>query len=224
MCQVPGAIQIIGKEALSKLSKPLFPGSFQSHGREKQPNNWMHENTTYQLAVNAMKENRARRGTEREGSGYSYSWVDWESLSALWEITLNGAWGDEPWGHWKSNSKGHGRSRSVVSVRRKGWLDSDGQGCRRMRSVWRLLWGHWGTLDFIPSDWGQEPEDILSAGTTLPTCVFFRLPFWLLCMGGLCQRRRKEDCSHISDGQWPPGTGDQQSEMVGFGVFRYDKT
>lgn len=43
----------------------------------------MHENTTYQMAVNAMKENRARRGTEIEGSEYLYSWVDWENLSAL---------------------------------------------------------------------------------------------------------------------------------------------
>lgn len=48
---------------------------------EKQSNNCMHENTTYQMAVNAMKENRARRGTESEGSEYLYSWVDWENLS-----------------------------------------------------------------------------------------------------------------------------------------------
>lgn len=51
--------------------------------REKQSNNCVHENTTYQMAVNAMKENRARRGTESEGSEYLYSWVDWENLSVL---------------------------------------------------------------------------------------------------------------------------------------------
>lgn len=34
---------------------------------------------------------------------------------------------------------------------------------------------HWGPLGQIPSD-RQEPEDILSAGTTLPTCIFSNCP------------------------------------------------
>lgn len=65
----------------------------------------------------------------------------------------------------------------------------------------------------------------MSAGTTLPTCVFFKLPFRLLCTEGLWQRRRKEDCAVTevtADGCLDQGIG--QSEVVGLGILQYDKT
>lgn len=159
--------------------------------------------------------------TESEGSEYLYSWVDWGNLSALWEKTLNRAWG-----RWRMSLAVIGRvtakvvagaSLSLQSEGKGGWAvkDKDAAGCHQCRGCCEPL----GDLG-LHSKWlEQEPEGILSAGTTLTTCIFFKLPFGLLCTEGLRQRRRKEDCAITAVtlmAAWTRGSGKVRGQDWGY--------
>lgn len=74
-------------------------------------------------------------GTENEGSAVFVELGGLGKLVCIVRDNIEQSLGevrDEAGGRWKSNSKGQGRSRSVVAVRRKGWLDSKAQGCWKM--------------------------------------------------------------------------------------------
>lgn len=144
---------------------------------------------------------KTEQGVVQRGSGseYLYSWEDWENLSALWEKTLNRAWGevrDEPEVIGRVTAKVVAGASLSLQSEGKGRLGSKGQGCCRMASVQRLLCAIGGPWTSFQVTWAGA-RGYFECRNYLTHLHIFQTALGLLCRRTMAKEAEGSDAEAV---------------------------